>query len=390
MDFFLLILVSGVLIVRPTDFVPELEVVPLYQIFIVPCILLSWNRLLSRLSPNALREDPVVLLMVGILLVSLISNLAGGYIETAIDFGTEFVKIILFYLLLLGIVDSPARLRRYLACLVGFDLIPTILALLQYQGMINIPAFTALDENGVLRLHATGNFGDPNDFCEILNTAALFSLYQLMEGNKGVSRFLWVAPVVVLGVALVLTKSRGGLLGASAGLFVMFMARYGVRKAVMVAALAVPIMLVIFSGRQTSLSTSEGTSQQRIQLWTSGFEMLRESPVFGVGVNQFAKRVGYVAHNSFVHTFAELGLLGGTFFFGTYYYVIKRVVANWLVAGNRPRHRRSPDVSLCHGGRSELRGESPVIIPSLYGHNVRDLGCRSGLCQIGSIRVHAC
>ena len=209
MDFFLFVLVTGALYVRPQDFVPGLAGVPLYQILIVSCILVSWNRLASRLTSNAFREDPTAAMVVGILLVSLVSNLAHGDLETAFDFGTEFGKIVLFYLLLVGIVDSPIRLRRFLACLVGFDLVPTILALLQYHGMINIPAFSAMDEGGVLRLHATGNFGDPNDFCEILNTAMLFSLYRLMHRGRGWSRPLWLAPVPVLGLALSLTKSRG-------------------------------------------------------------------------------------------------------------------------------------------------------------------------------------
>ena len=78
-------------------------------------------------------------------------------------------------------------------------------------------------------------------------------------------------------------------------------------------------MLFFFSGRQTSLSTSEGTSQQRIQLWVEGFMMLRQSPIWGIGTDQFARRVGYLAHNSFVHAYAELGLLGGTLYFGMYY-----------------------------------------------------------------------
>ncbi len=94
------------------------------------------------------------------------------------------------------------------------------------------------------------------------------------------------------------------------------------RKTIMLAAVALPAILALSSGRQTSLSTSQGTSQQRIQLWVTGFEMLRESPILGVGVSQFAKRAGLVAHNSFVHAFAELGLLGGTLFFGAYYHII--------------------------------------------------------------------
>ena len=319
MDFFLFVLVTGVMFVRPTDFVPALEGVPLYQILIVSCMLLSWNKFASRLSSNAFREDPTAVMVVGILLVSLVSNLAHGDLDSALFFGDNFGKVVLFYLLLVGIVDSPARLRRFLACLVGFDLIPTILALLQYHGMINIAAFNALDDGGVPRLHATGLFGDPNDFCEILNTAMLFSLYRLMHRDSGPSRLLWLAPIPVLGFALSLTKSRGGFLGTMAGFLVLFWARYGRRKTIILAAVLLPAMLLLSSGRQTSLSTNEGTSQQRIQLWITGFTLLKESPVWGIGTGKFLVYAGLVAHNSFIHAYAELGLLGGTLFFGMYF-----------------------------------------------------------------------
>ncbi len=340
MDFFLFVIVTGVMLVRPGDFGPGLGTVPLYMVAIVCCMLVSWNRLVSRLSSNAFREDPTAIMVTGIFLVSLISNLAHGDLETALFFGTEFGKVVLFYLLLVGVVDSPTRLQRFVGCVVVFDLIPTILALLHFYGKIYIPALVPYDDGGLPRLHATGFFGDPNDFCEMLNTAMLFSLYRLTDGSKGASRFLWLAPIPVFGLALSLTRSRGGLLGAFGGLVVLFWSRYGARKTVMLAAVGLPIMLFVFSGRQTSISTSEGTSQQRIQLWTEGFEMLKGSPIWGVGPNQFVERAGLVAHNSFVHAYAELGLLGGVCFFGMYYYVLTSLGR----LGSPPDRVRDPDL----------------------------------------------
>ena len=38
--------------------------------------------------------------------------------------------------------------------------------------------------------------------------------------------------------------------------------------------------------------------------------MLKGSPIWGVGFGMFADQHGRVAHNSFVHTFAELGVVG--------------------------------------------------------------------------------
>jgi hypothetical protein len=47
--------------------------------------------------------------------------------------------------------------------------------------------------------------------------------------------------------------------------------------------------------------------------------MLKANPVFGVGFGRFLDFHYKVAHNSIVHTFAELGLFGAFFLVGAYY-----------------------------------------------------------------------
>ncbi len=40
----------------------------------------------------------------------------------------------------------------------------------------------------------------------------------------------------------------------------------------------------------------------------------------------YAEEVGQVAHNSFVHTYVELGLFGGTMFFGCFYFAMRALL----------------------------------------------------------------
>ena len=81
MDFVLFLLVTAVMIIRPTDFIPGLEELPLYQITIVPCIILSWHKLIPQLTSAGRRERPVLVFGMGILLVSMISNLLHGQFQ---------------------------------------------------------------------------------------------------------------------------------------------------------------------------------------------------------------------------------------------------------------------------------------------------------------------
>ena len=80
-----------------------------------------------------------------------------------------------------------------------------------------------------------------------------------------------------------LTQSRGGLLALLAGLVVFLIARFGWRAALGVGLVVVPALLAVLGGRQTALSTDEGTGQQRIQIWSDAIMLMREAPLFGVG-----------------------------------------------------------------------------------------------------------
>ena len=71
--------------------------------------------------------------------------------------------------------------------------------------------------------------------------------------------------------------------------------------------------------RMNEMDSDEESAQGRIQAWAAGIEMLKMNPLSGVGFGQFTEYNELVAHNSFVHTFAELGLLGAFLLVGLFY-----------------------------------------------------------------------
>src|SRR5205807_1762810 len=129
----------------------------------------------------------------------------------------------------------------------------------------------------------------------------------------------WLAPIGLFGYALSLTQSRGGFIALLGALLTLVWSRFGWRKAIPLAAILVPVMFMLFDGRMTGLSASEGTGQERIQLWSEGFNFFREAPIFGIGMDEFTEEVRQPAHNSFVHCYAELGFFGGSLFFGAFF-----------------------------------------------------------------------
>ncbi len=379
MDFFLFIIVTAILFIRPTDFVPGFESVPLYLIAMFLCILLSWHKLVPLLSIPALRELPVLVFGIALLLVAITSSLVHGIIAKELTPAIEFAKILFFFLLMQAQLDTRRRIRLYVGIVAWIVTIPVMLAVLNYHEYIHIEAFEAQKEGvetspeeeavkPIKRLRTTGNFSDPNDVCEIVNFAMIFSLFGLIERGSGCSRIVWLAPIALFGHALLLTQSRGGLLGFMAGLFVAFWSRFGTKKALLAAALAVPLILVFVAGRrQASLNVKEGTGQERVQLWDEAFNTIRQEPVLGAGWGEFTRMKTLAAHNALIHVSAELGLLASTLFVGQYFYCLKNLSdlnANRVILADPEMHRLQPFVlaSVASLATSEMSITNPVSL----------------------------
>src|SRR5207302_1590179 len=122
---------------------------------------------LRRVGARALAARPVDACAAGMLAAVVLSHLANGEVWAAYDRGAEFLKLLLYYFLLVGVVDTPARLDRFLAALGAFAAAVTALAVLHYHGVVHVAALrmleTGLDGSGsadrvVRRLGSTGLF----------------------------------------------------------------------------------------------------------------------------------------------------------------------------------------------------------------------------------------
>jgi len=368
LDFILFILVTATLFVRPAEIVADLAQVPTYEILILGCVATSFPKLLDQLRVARLAEQPVTVCILGMLTALVMSYLRLFEFSAAFDFGLDFSKIVIYYLLLVSVVDTPQRLRAFLVALMGCIAVVAALAVLQYHGAIDIPGLSALAEGrvdpitlqfvGEMRLQGTGIFHDPNDLSLILVVGMVLAAYWITDRYAGSARIFALGAIGVFGYAFALTKSRGGMLALMGAVLALFYARYGIRKTIVLAALTLPLILVVFAGRQTDISTSEGTSQQRIQLWSGALTTLRSHPIFGTGNGSFVEDNGLVPHNSYVQCYVELGMFGGTAFFAAYY----------TAALILYRMRNQVDqVSLQYGGIERLR---PYLLAIVVGYSI--------------------
>jgi putative inorganic carbon (hco3(-)) transporter len=343
LGFGLFVALTGVLVLRPADLIGALEGWPVYEATIALNLGVLLPRVLDQFRPASLAARPISLCVVGLLVAVPMSHLGRLELGPSPGAAFEFLKVVLSFLLMLAAVDTTRRLRAYLRWLALFLLALASLALAQYHGLIDNAALAPVAERvtdkqagttrELLRLQGVGIFGNPNDLSRVLAVGILIGLYFLCHG--GPARVLWLVPLGVFGYALQLTHSRGGLLALLASLFVLLLERLGRTRGLLLGALLLPALVLAVGGRQADLTTDEGTGQKRIQHWSDGFEALRSSPLFGVGVGRYEEHAGGLgAHNSFVHGYVELGLFGGTLFTGAVYSAV------WLLG--RPRRPAPP------------------------------------------------
>jgi hypothetical protein len=328
LGFALFLLCNAMLFVRPAEIIPALLGWEIYLVCILACLAVSFPVIIAQLRLRALEAQPITICVIGIGVAIVLSHLAALRFETAVEQGWTFLKTFLYFLLFIGLVCTPGRLRVFLLCFVLFSTVVAILATLQYHGYITLPNLDPTKESyldrstgeriAISRLQGSGLFQDPNDFCSLLVVVILLSVYWITDVRLGLPRFLLVGPLVLFCYDLVHTQSRGGLLALLAGFAVFLWLRFGTLRTVLIGAAALPFFFLLVAGRQTDLSTSQGTSQERIRLWSESLVLIRQYPLFGIGSNRPFEEVGQASHNSYIHAFRDLGILGGYCFVGAF------------------------------------------------------------------------
>jgi putative inorganic carbon (HCO3(-)) transporter len=182
-------------------------------------------------------------------------------------------------------------------------------------------------------LRSEGTIGSANSAASFL---VLLMAPALGLASASVSRSLkWLALVAfsLASVALLLTLSRGGWIGAGVSLtlfcvFAVYQRRIPIWAPITVLLFAIVVIGAYSKSISERLTADDGgAAQARIPLIQAGFRMIGDHPVTGVGVNnstvlgwryamrpEFRTKWFYTIHNKYLLEWVELGFLGlGTF-----------------------------------------------------------------------------
>ncbi len=193
-------------------------------------------------------------------------------------------------------------------------------------GVAQFVGGSALGVEGVRR--ASGLLRHPNEVALYVGRVVPFAAAFALFGPDGIRRTLYRAASVSLLLGVGLSFSRGGYLAVAAALFVVLVATGRRRPLFAFAGVVVAVFAAgLASGAERFtrlLEPERGSGGLRLDIWGSTAAMLRDHPVWGVGLDQFLMQYAprYVApsawperftahpHNIVLHFYAALGVLG--------------------------------------------------------------------------------
>ncbi|MCB0154011.1 MAG: O-antigen ligase family protein, partial [Anaerolineae bacterium] len=280
---------------------------------------LLWKFIRGWPLPRTPFDGPLLFLTGAWLLASLFS-LNPLYSREAFVF---FIIYLLFFYLAVEAGRSPWLMELTLNAIIGVSGMVWMLALVQLSGWVQAPIAA-----GPPRLSVLGN---PNTMASYIGLVLPLVLYKLVSGRSWFGRVLLAGWLVMLTGAILLTGSRGGVLGlAMAGLFfwlgwlrrknpaaisgpVLGRSRLGLAL-ILTGAVAGLIGLALFSrGLQSGLSV-------RQQVMSGALKTIAAHPLLGAGPGALGEAmlryqqplslIWSDAHNIILTLIAETGLVG--------------------------------------------------------------------------------
>ena len=264
------------------------------------------------LQGSGLSRVPQAFAILGICAAVFISIIFSGWLGHAPFALISFLpQALIFFLIFVNV-----RTRKHILLIVGVLSIACIYTVLRawfalQQGSLTDPyLFTQWTEAGapIFRIMGLGEINDPNDLAQALVslTPLLFLFWK--KGSTLRNFFTVLLPASLLTFGLFLTHSRGGIVGMLAVGILASRRKLGTIPSLIGAAVAFAVSMAIgwTGGREISVEAGS----DRLEAWSTGLQLIRSHPIFGVGFERFGEYFYITAHNSVVVCAAELGLFG--------------------------------------------------------------------------------
>jgi O-antigen ligase len=273
-------------------------------------------------------------------------------------------RISLYFLLFIawGLITVFWSLRPLGSLLVGFTLLQLwvfyfiSMSLIDDKRKLNLViyailiSYTFVAFNSIImslgQLRAVGVKGsDENEFAALMILPIYLSLGLAVYHRKILLRLLFGAVLIILMLGAAATVSRGFLVAILLSFLYRIFLDVNKKRALaailLVLGLTGPYLLIRYTKRaevEPPIYVKELPMGRRA-IWIVGMEIIKESPILGVGMGSFRVAfdkeyqenryktgfVGYgrVAHNDFISIFAEYGIIGLLIWLGMIVYILR-------------------------------------------------------------------
>ena len=290
-------------------------------------------RVWKRVKKDALLWLPILLLGVYLLSTSFSISSAHSLNETL-----RLVSLLITFYFAVAYVRDEKDLQRLGYTLIVVGSILGLIAIVEY---FTAHFFFSATPVVVINRRANATFADPNILARFLVVTFLFSVAELERRIAWKERLFPLLAIFMQGAGLGITGSRGGILAlvVSSVIFVVLIPRRKLTLsamglmivAIIAAAFLNPVIMARFESLRTGLLSASG--EVREYLWRSGVAMIRDHPIFGIGVgafgfafttiypyfNPYSTFSASLSHTAVLTVLAETGFLGFTvlyLFFG--------------------------------------------------------------------------
>lgn len=264
--------------------------------------------------------------------ISLSITVAGYH---SIDMYILFIKALVIFIMIYGVIDTETELKRFLYVLVAMA---AFITLESFYNSFSGHGFRVFG-SGLSRLEATTRlFAHPNSLGGLI-AGTLPLVYLLFSSSQSrITQFILVALAIIMVRVIILTQSRSAFLGLLALIVYLFIiAKRKVYFAIalfLVCSIGWPFLdqgtrdryLSILDANEVVLGeeirneageiVDRGSMVARYEIITDGLTLFLENPIIGVGVGAYQiariERFGrwQVAHNAYIQCLAELGIIG--------------------------------------------------------------------------------
>lgn len=244
----------------------------------------------------------------------------------------HFLALFLFFAAFLSFIDSFKRLKKVVWLITIFGFLYSFFAIL--QSFLSPTKIYGIYE--VQYAVPFGSFVNRHDFAAIIEMTMAIPLGLLFVGAiEKDKRLLYITAIGLMGIALLLSGSRGGFVALLAEVFLIVIItteNRGKGQIALKGILAVGIILVIVFGailiggessltRIAETASSDDVTSNRLHIWSVTLDVIKHNLPFGAGLGAFG--VAYTpfdtlngmarveqAHNDYLEVLANAGIVG--------------------------------------------------------------------------------